>query len=174
MAVFLATVTLEEISGKMWASLSRRLALNVRTDVTKSGRTTRGFSVLHDKEENFSYNGDGFDGVMSNLMNRCGNLCENGILSVSSSGNISMPPNQLIDKSFNGYWYSTNSPNSWVMIDFGRFRLKPSAYTLRTGHFDQSAVEHLRSWVLEGSYDAINWSELDRQKNNQDLNGDFK
>jgi hypothetical protein len=174
MTTFLRLISLEEISGKMWSSLSRRLALSVHTDMTKSPRTKRGFSVLHEKQEDFAFTGESFDGVFSHLTRRCGHLCESGIISVSSSGNISMPPNQLIDSTFNGYWYSSNIPNSWVMIDFGRFRLKPSAYTLRTGHFDQNSVEHLRSWVLEGSYDALNWSELDRQKNNQDLNGDFK
>jgi hypothetical protein len=174
MTTFLRMISIEDISGRMWASLSRRLALSVHMDMTKSERTKRGFSVLHDKQEDFPFTGDGFDGIFGHLTKRCGHLCESGIISVSSSGNISMPPNQLIDNTFNGYWYSCNVPNSWVMIDFGRFRLKPSAYTLRTGHFDQNSVEHLRSWVLEGSYDATNWSELDRQKNSPDLNGDFK
>ena len=174
MTTFLSMVSLEDLTGKMWASLSARLRLNVSSDMTKSVRTQKAFSVLNAREEDFQYSGDGFDGIFANLMKRCGNLFDHGIISVSSSGNISMPPNQLVDNTFNGYWYSTNIPNSWVMIDFGRFRLKPSAYTLRTGHFDPSSVEHLKSWVLEGSYDAQNWSELDRQKNSQDLNGDFK
>ena len=61
------------------------------------------------------------------------------------------------------------------MFDFGsKIKIKPSSYTLRTGHFMPCVVEHLKSWVLEGSLDAKNWSELDRQKNTQDLNGDFK
>jgi hypothetical protein len=174
MATFLRLISIEDITGKMWVSLARRLCLSVQTDMTKSERTKRGFSVLHDKREDFPFTGDPFDGIFGHLTKRCGHLCESGIIAVSSSGNVSMPPNQLIDNTFNGYWYSCNVPNSWVMIDFGRFRLKPSAYTLRTGRFDQNSVEHLRSWVLEGSYDALNWSELDRQKNSPDLNGDFK
>ena len=174
MTTFVSMISLEDISGKMWASLTTRLGLNVANDLTKYTRTKKGFSVLNSREEEFPYSGDGFDGIFGNLTKRCGNLVDNGVVSISSSGNISMPPNQLVDNTFNGYWYSMNVPNSWVMIDFGRFRLKPSAYTLRTGHFEPFSVEHLKSWVIEGSYDAMNWSELDRQKNTQDLNGDFK
>ncbi|KAK8894966.1 hypothetical protein M9Y10_023408 [Tritrichomonas musculus] len=173
---FINMIYLDDIDGVLWSALSRRLMKNVANATGRSQRTTKCFSILSSKTEYYPYQDNkSFDGVFSNLSKKYGNLCENGIVKMSSSGNISMPPNEIIDHNFTGYWYSTNFPNSWVMIDFGsQLRIKPSAYSLRSAHFMPCVVEHLKSWVLEGSSDAKNWSELDRQKNTQDLNGDFK
>ena len=174
MAEFINLITPEEIDGMLWQSLSNRLMKNV-VNASPSMRTHKNNSILSAASETYSFNGDPFDGIFANLSKLHGNLTENGIVQLSSSGNISMPPNDIIDHNFNGYWYSTNQNNSWIMFDFGsKIKIKPSSYTLRTGHFMPCVVEHLKSWVLEGSLDAKNWSELDRQKNTQDLNGDFK
>ncbi|OHT15994.1 hypothetical protein TRFO_42129 [Tritrichomonas foetus] len=174
MAQFINMISPEEIDGILWQSLTNRLLKNV-SNVSQSPRTTKCFSILSSETESYQYTTNSFDGVFANLSKKYGNLCEKEIVTISSSGNISMPPNEIIDNSFGGYWYSTNVQNSWVMIDFGtKLRIKPNAYSLRTAHFNPCIVEHLKSWVLEGSIDAKHWSELDRQKNSQDLNGDFK
>lgn len=175
MAEFINIIRLEDIDGIMWSALSNRLMKNVVNASGKSSRTSKCFTILSSETEEYPYRDNkSFDGIFANLSKKYGNLCEQGIVTVTSSGNISMPPKEIIDNNFTGYWYSTNVPNSWVMIDFGSLRIKPNAYSIRTGHFPPCAVEHIKSWVLEGSVDAQSWNELDRQKNTQDLNGDFK
>lgn len=176
MAEFINIINLENINGVLWNALANRLMKNVVNANGKSERTTKCFSILSSKTESYPYQDNkSFDGVFANLSKKYGNLCENGIVTLSSSGNISMPPNEIIDHNFTGYWYSTNVPNSWVMIDFGsQLRIKPNAYSIRSARFNSCVVEHLKSWVLEGSPNGKNWNELDRQKNTQDLNGDFK
>jgi hypothetical protein len=43
-------------------------------------------------------------------------------------------------------------------------RIMPTHYTIRS--------ERLKSWVIEGSTDQINWTEIDRQNANENLNAD--
>jgi hypothetical protein len=51
-------------------------------------------------------------------------------------------------------------PGQWVCYDFRESRVRPTGYEVYT--------KFLRSWVIEGSLDGENWTELDRQTNNMD------
>jgi hypothetical protein len=68
------------------------------------------------------------------------------------------------------YFVSENIPNQWLMLYFNEMRVRVFSYTLRTHVYDVGAC-HLKSWVLEGSLDSENWTNLDTQNNNGDLNG---
>jgi hypothetical protein len=58
---------------------------------------------------------------------------------------------------------SKDAPGQWISWDFGEMRIRPTHYTIRA--FD------LQSWVVEGSLDGTNWTEVDRQAANQDFRG---
>ena len=67
-------------------------------------------------------------------------------------------------------FYSTNVPNSWVMVDLGAANaVRPSRYTLRNrGDGDYC---HLRHWRLEGSEDGQQWTALRSHANDSALTG---
>jgi hypothetical protein len=56
------------------------------------------------------------------------------------------------------------------MLDFHDMRVRVLSYTLQT-HVYKAGCCHLKSWVLEGSLDCKDWTNLDTQNNNTDLNG---
>jgi hypothetical protein len=49
-------------------------------------------------------------------------------------------------------------------------RVIPSDYAIQT-HDSPRDSAHLKSWVIDGSIDGMNWIELDRRTNNSHLNG---
>jgi hypothetical protein len=59
-------------------------------------------------------------------------------------------------------------PGSWVQVDLGNLRVRPTNYTLR--HYSSWDTEALRSWVLEGSNDASSWTALRTHSNDTALN----
>jgi hypothetical protein len=70
---------------------------------------------------------------------------------------------ELTDRSSFG---SQNAPGQWVMWDFGNLRISPTHYSIKS-----AKNNHLRSWIVESSLDAVSWAKIDRRPNNSDLNG---
>jgi hypothetical protein len=68
------------------------------------------------------------------------------------------------------YFGSNNIENQWMCYDFKDLRVSVTHYLIRTPDRDQGWC-HLRSWVIEGSQDGSNWTELDRRENDPRLNG---
>jgi hypothetical protein len=65
---------------------------------------------------------------------------------------------------------SKDKVNQWVQWDFHDHRVNPTHYSIHT-HNSPCTGPFLKSWVIEGSTDGSDWRELDRQTNNNDLNG---
>jgi hypothetical protein len=62
--------------------------------------------------------------------------------------------------------------NNWICYDFRERRIAPTHYTIRTNNGDgDPAYSHLKSWLVETSVDGENWREVDREENNNQLNG---
>lgn len=64
---------------------------------------------------------------------------------------------------------TTNKPDSWMMIDFVHFKVRPTHYSLR--HYISWRNEALRNWVLEGSNNGKLWAVLRDHKNDASLFG---
>jgi hypothetical protein len=78
--------------------------------------------------------------------------------------------NILDFKSTSKGFATKNVTNSWIRIDFLNYQINPTHYSILT-RTDWDGC-HLRSWVIEGSNDSgQNWTELDRQSQNCELNG---
>jgi hypothetical protein len=60
--------------------------------------------------------------------------------------------------------------NNWVCYDFKEKRFVPRHYTIRTNQGGPGGA-HLKSWLVETSTDGRRWQELDRQEDNEQLNG---
>jgi hypothetical protein len=60
-----------------------------------------------------------------------------------------------------GHFRSLDAPGQWVCWDFHARRVRLTQYTI--------AAALLKSWVLEGSLDRENWSEIDRHTDTRDF-----
>jgi hypothetical protein len=105
------------------------------------------------------------EGIISYLTKKHGgNVREKGIVTITSNAvarNADCGPKNVGDLTSNSPFCSRGEPGEWVCWDFRKMRVRPTHYTLRT--------PELRSWVVEGSQDGESWTELDRQRNNQDF-----
>jgi hypothetical protein len=104
-------------------------------------------------------------GVISHLtQQRRGNVYEKGIATVASKSvqsETTEPLKNIGDLTSDSRYSSKNEPGQWVRWDCRQMRVRPNGYTLR--------ARYLKSWVVEGSLDAMNWKEIDRQTDNQDF-----
>jgi hypothetical protein len=114
-----------------------------------------------------------FDGILSFLTGECGgNVHNKDTIEVSASGICwsDSPLSVVVDfKSNSRGFATTNVTNSWIRIDFRKYRIKPTHYSIRSRTDGDS--NHLRSWVVEGSNKRENWVNLDVRENNCDLTG---
>jgi hypothetical protein len=108
------------------------------------------------------------DGVISYLAKiHGGNVHEKGIVTVTARsladpkyGNLAAKyAADLVNPST--YFCSNGELHQWVCWDFHETRVRPTHYTLRT--------YWLKSWVLEGSLDGVDWTVIDQQTDTQDF-----
>lgn len=90
--------------------------------------------------------------------------------SIYQNDSSSDPINVLLFNDTSKYFYSARTTGNWLCLEFKNYLVIPSAYTLRTGSFGTTGG-HLKSWVLEGSIDNSNWTEIDQQNNCSYLKG---
>jgi hypothetical protein len=57
---------------------------------------------------------------------------------------------------------SKDEPGQWICWDFREMRVRPTHYTMM--------ARYPKSWVVEGSLDGMNWTEIDRQTDNEAFN----
>lgn len=75
-----------------------------------------------------------------------------------------------VDK--NSYFLSDDSSTDHtICYDFGEMKFIPTAYAIRSRPDEPVNGKHLRSWVIEVSMDGTEWTEVDKQENNSELNG---
>jgi hypothetical protein len=112
-----------------------------------------------------------FEGLISFLGKAAGgNPHDKQLISVITSSTESGNPKNVAEFGTETYFYSNNVENQWMCYDFKDLRVIVTHYLLRTHGAGQDSC-HLRSWVLEGSQDYSNWTELDRRENDPRLNG---
>ena len=167
MSSFVSMVTYEDISGKVWANLKKRLVLSVQSP----GQSFRYIK----KDKTFVIDAsDPFNGICAFLNNECnGNAHEQGLISITSSTIGINQPYQVIDYGWEGDWGTKNKPNSWLMFDFNDYLVELTGYSLMSipSHINNA---HPRIWVLEASNDLENWDTFDKREMNNDLNGKNK
>jgi hypothetical protein len=69
------------------------------------------------------------------------------------------------DFTYDWYFKSDDEPGQWICWDFGEMRIRPTHYTMK--------AVYPKSWIVEGSLDGANWTELDRQTDNEDFKTDI-
>ncbi|OHT00965.1 F5/8 type C domain containing protein [Tritrichomonas foetus] len=117
-----------------------------------------------------------FGGIIDYLaMKNGGNPIKAGIISVhgnSFTKNYERVYQNIVDRSWSGYWCSSNEQNSYLCFDFLSHKVHLTHYTIKT-YNGQRNWRHLKSWALEGSNDD-DWKEIHRVKKSGLLNGPSK
>jgi hypothetical protein len=115
-----------------------------------------------------------FDGILAHLTTEYhGNPQSTGLVSLTSSSTgprCVTKLEEILVPHTTGEWSSANEANSFVNLQFKRFTVLLSGYSIQTFQ-GRKGTTHLRSWVLEGSTDGYDWVELDRVGPCEDLNG---
>jgi hypothetical protein len=108
------------------------------------------------------------DGIISHLAKKHGgNVHEKGIVTLTAKSEYQdgswCPLKTIVQVASSGAqtpaFQTEDAPGQWVCWDFGERRVRPTHYTIR-GLW-------LKSWVVDGSADGVNWQELHREKDNR-------
>lgn len=114
------------------------------------------------------YTGKPFEGVFNSIKSNGGIDELKKEVKVIPSDEICMNYDNIIDNNFKQHWFSFY-PNPWIKFDFGKKRINVTNYSLRTYSGDPGCG-HLKSWVLEGSNDNINFEKIDEVLESDFLN----
>ena len=166
MRLFVESFHVEHMSGAIWDALTQRLIRKVSKAKSEAMKILSEGAVCSPQEtENFN----GIISLLKTTMDK--EIPNNEILEVtSSSANEAHPPEFAIDfADETSYFESLDEPDSWIGFDFKSRRVSITHYALRTW-FWPAGYQHLKSWVLEGSDDGQEWTELDRREDCPHLN----
>lgn len=163
---FIEIFDINDITNSIWSSIVSRLRQPIINDI--ENRTYKHqIHIKYFKIIEFENNRNKFNGILNYLQN---NFNIKDELDITSSSHYSGDPFNLLKFDDANNSYSTdNFQNSWICFEFINHEIVPSHYVIRS--YDQDINDHLKSWVLEGSNDKINWTKIDEQKDNPSLNG---
>jgi hypothetical protein len=118
------------------------------------------------------------DGIIAFLTRHfAGNVHDMSIVTVTASSPFPPEPLKLrniVDLEADSMFLTGNAPPSWIELDFGSWRVRPTYYTLRSIHPEACISNHFhgpRAWDVLGSIDGREWDSLDSQPANTSLNG---
>jgi hypothetical protein len=118
--------------------------------------------------------GSELNGIIAFLSRRCGgNVCDKGVVGVFGQPHrdiLAVAAKNIVDLSVDSRFVSVDAPNQSIGFDFKRWRIKPTHYTIRSHFYAEIGGPNLKSWVIEGSMDGSEWTEMDRRIDNSDLN----
>ncbi|OHT05205.1 F5/8 type C domain containing protein [Tritrichomonas foetus] len=122
---------------------------------------------------NFSieYTDKPFEGIFSHMYSKCGNknpqAC--GLINILPSDKICNNASNVIIPNWKQHWFSFFGPNPFIIFDFQKLKISLSSYSLKTYSGNEN-YGHLQSWSVQGSNDGDNYSLINEQKENHDLN----
>jgi hypothetical protein len=132
------------IDRRLWESISQRLVRPVK------------------EVEFLPIDWNSFKGIISYLTRKHGgNVHDNGIVKIASKSLGSGSVEDVADFSSDSYFMSRDEPDQWIRWDFHGMRVHPTHYTI--------SAYRLKSWVVDGSLDGINWTKIDRRRDNEIL-----
>jgi hypothetical protein len=109
------------------------------------------------------------DGIISYLTQKHGgNVHDIEMVTITSksifSDDASYAGRNLANFDNDAYFATKDEPGQWVCWNFHKMRIQLSHYTI--------VNSHMKSWILEGSMDGVNWEIIDEQRNNTKLMDD--
>jgi hypothetical protein len=146
-------------------SLEQRCAskASVEEELNFLKRVTGGFPPIA---------GSPLKGIIHHLTLECGgNVADRGIVSITADRPINGSPGNaaknIADLEANSHFYCDEAENMWVCYDFKNMKVILTDYSIRSRY--NGASYNLKSWVIEVSNTGADWTEVDRQKNRDDL-----
>jgi regulator of replication initiation timing len=110
------------------------------------------------KEEN------SLEGIISYLTKKHGgNVHAKGIVTITSKSvddDPKLAPKNVAELTSESGFMSKDEPGQWICWDFHEMRVRPTHYTI--GSWSKP-----KSWVVEGSLDGENWTEIHRTTNHR-------
>ena len=166
---FITIFKLENISQQIWNQICTRLSQELSKD-------SHSFYYEENKGKFFNrYLSIKSKTILQDLVDSSGGLPysykEFYITSSSVIDDNCKPENVLVDNE--SYFYTKREYDSWLMFDFKDKQVLLESYSLKTFNYGPN-YSHLKSWILEGSDDGENFEEIDRQDDNDRLNGNLK
>jgi hypothetical protein len=114
--------------------------------------------------------GNECNGIIHHLTEKCGgNVHEKGVVNITASGTERNVCHNVVKHGWNDFWYSNNTPNSWISFDFKDKSVFLQHYTLKSAGFGH---HYFTQWEIEGSNDGNTWESLD-SRNTRDLCGNY-
>lgn len=128
------------------------------------------------KMTEFQWSDSNFNGIVAHLTEQCGgNIADEGVVSVTSKSTYD-GVSCIVDfedatSSYTSRWQPVLKceQNEWFCLDFGDDKVTVTHYTIRT-----AGRNHIKSWIVEGSNDRVNWTGIGAEMNNDDLNEQYK
>jgi hypothetical protein len=113
-------------------------------------------------------------GLISYLSEQCGgNVHDKQIVQVSASSTARNSPacaaKNLVDLKADSLYVSRDAPNQWICYDFGQLTIAPTHYSIRSRFDGGPGWNNIKSWVIEGSGNGDEWTEVDRREGNDEL-----
>jgi hypothetical protein len=156
---FLSNITYSDIDSRLWDSICCRLRHPIvleSNDWSRSRACKRFESTTP------------WSGVLAHLTSVCGgNVHKKGVVTITSSSDSYNKCYQVANHGWSDYWFSGDSPNSWIQFDFKESKISMSEYTLKA-HGSDNHSHHFRQWKIEGSNDLGEWEMLD-ERNTRDM-----
>ena len=113
------------------------------------------------------------NGIIAHLTREYGgNVADKGVVvATASSTQGRNPAKNALDLEEKSDFFSAPQQNSWICYDFGKKRVIPTGYSIRSADSNPGGA-HPKSWIFEGSNEGQQeWVPLDQRDNNNDLNG---
>lgn len=158
----------DEMTRGTWINLARRLQLEVEIVNEKSDRyEVKGIEFKPNSNSPFA-------GIIDHLRKQSNSNIENEISitasTIYSTGESYQPKTVILYENASNFFYSNNTPGSWLCFDFKGHHVVPTDYAIRSGPYGQGG-SHMKSWKLEGSVNNESWDILDEESDCSYLNG---
>ena len=148
-----------ELIASLWPTLKRRFIYPLRNPF---------YNPRYPKQPSIycGFKDDPFDGIFNYLTKEYnGNIKELGVIHLSCSSVFS---DKKLLKSIledEGDWGTLNKKKpQWIDISFKPGKVAITGYSIRSHGHETWSKSQLRSWVLLGTNDEINWDVIDEQK----------
>ena len=91
--------------------------------------------------------------------------------SVVNSNNATYGPQNPVNHSSPNFWWSENTANQWIVINFTSFDFFTTHYSVQSTNCNPPSCNHAKQWKLYGSRDN-EWNEIDEVLESK-INGPF-
>lgn len=162
-----------------------RILLIIRKQIHKLIEIEQEKKKANERIINCEYSGDELSGIISHFIKYKSpeevlkteiKLTGGGIVNQSYPiiNLIKYDSKHIDDRYYNRISNTSTEEDSWIQFDFGEKRINLTSYTIRSNGVPSNTHAHPKSWKISGSNDGEHWELINKQINNQDLNGIYK